>query len=511
MAAEVDATSSAGGARASPAAEARPKKPSGSEYRKRRAARQRREAELRLELLKLTGKTIEQTRVDWKPWPHARRVLDGYKAGYRWQAHVWHRRASKTSTALALIAEAAKDRVGTYWHLLPKLVQGETVVWNSRRSDGIRELDVHFPPEIRAHTNHNDMRIELINGSLFQVMGSDSFDRRVGANVHGIVFDEWARANPLAWDYLSPILVADPKKKAWAVFISTYLGRNHWFRMFERVKSNPEWLTSNLTIDDTTRHDGKPIVSKADVEAERASGKSEELLRQEYYNDPLAALDGAFYSQAMRGMINSGRVGPLLYDPSLPVTASIDLGFADLLVFVFWQSCGNEERVIGSRAWQFTRLTGALDDIRASFPWGRRPMTAVVPHDGRFGAAEVLGNYGYETVVLNRTSSIPQEIDNARAFLDRVRIDNAVRAWTDNEENNARLIEALQGYRTERSKLDAETHQKNAAYTWHAHWADAVRYYVTHRGRHSELGGGGWGPAPNYKWQDRAVIGGAYV
>jgi hypothetical protein len=351
------------------------------------------------------------------------------------------------------------------------------------------------------------MLIELVNGSAIRFLGSDNFNRLVGANVHGLVFDEFALADPAAWDYLAPILLADPDERAWACFISTYRGRNHWYRMYQRVKDDPAWETSLLTINDTTREDGSPIVTAADIERERAQGKAEEYLRQEYYCDALAAFEGAFYAQAMRAIADQNRLSPVLYDPSLPVTASVDLGYADELVLGFWQSCGNEERVIGSRSWKFTKLADALDEIRAVYPWGRRPMTAILPHDGRFGASDVFSAYGYEPIVLPRSKSIPQEIENVRAFLDRVRIDNAVRPWTANEENNARLIEALQGYRTLRSSVDAETHQKHAAQTWHGHWADMVRYYVTYRGRHSDAGGA-WGPAPNYAQHDRAVVGG---
>lgn len=494
---------------AAPSIKGRAKKPSGAEYRKRRAAKERREHELRVELMKVQGREVSEQRTVWRPRPHQLMLRQAHERGIRRQAHVWHRRAGKTAATLDLVRTAMDERPGNYWFMTPKLNQARVAIWESRRADGMREIDVHFPAEICTRKSDDAMLIETVNGSALRLLGSDNFDTtNIGGNVAGIVFDEWARSNPAAWDFLSPILVADPAKRAWAVFISTYLGRNHWYRMFERVKNNPEWFTSLLTIDDTVREDGQPIVTAADLERERAQGKSEAYLRQEYYCDPLAAFEGAFYAREMREMQLERRLGPVLYDPALPVTASVDLGNADELVFEFWQSHGGEERCIGSRSWMFTQFANVLDEIRGTFPWGRRPMTVVLPHDGRFGASDVCLVYGYEPVVLARTSSVPAEIDNVRAFLARTRIDNAVRDWTGNEENNARFVEALQGYRTLRSKIDHETNQKNPAATWHAHWADCLRYYVTFRGRHSDLGAG-WGPAPNYAYADRAVIGGA--
>jgi len=455
--------------------------------------------------MRVQGRDVAARRVVWAPRPHQRRLRAAQKRGIRWQAHVWHRRAGKTAACLDLLSAAAQARPGNYWFMTPKLVQVRTAIWDSRRADGLREIDVHIPQEIRSRVSEESMLIELVNGSAIRFLGSDNFNRLVGANVHGVVFDEFALADPAAWDYLAPILLADPDKRAWAVFISTFRGRNHWWRMYRRVKELSDWETSLLTIDDTVREDGTPIVTVADLERERAQGKAEEYLRQEYYCDALAAFEGAFYAQGMRAMQDEGRLGPVLYDPSLPVVASVDLGYADELVLGFWQSRGNEELCIGSRSWKFTKLAEALDAVKTLFPWGRRPMTAVLPYDGRFGAAEVFALYGYDPVVLPRSKSIPQEIENVRAFLDRVRIDNAVRPWTSNEENNARLVEALQGYRTLRSSVDAETHQKNPAHTWHGHWGDMVRYYVNYRGRHSA--GNAWGPAPNYAMHDRAVIG----
>lgn len=490
--------------RAPPPTGAPPKKPSGSEYRKRRAAAVNLERETRAEWLRAQGREVAERHVVWTPRPHQKLLRAASGRGIRWQAHVWHRRAGKTAACLDLLAGQAMQRPGNYWFLTPKLTQVRTAIWDSRRADGLRETDVHFPQDIRSRTSEEHLLIELVNGSAVRFLGSDNFNRLVGANVHGIVFDEFALADPAAWDYFAPILLADPEKRAWAVFISTYRGRNHWWRMFRRVRDAADWATSLLTIEDTVREDGEPIVTPADIDRERAQGKAEEYLRQEYYCDPLAAFEGAFYAQPMRAMQDQGRIGPTLYDPSLPVTASVDLGYADELVFTFWQSRGNDERSVGSRSWKFAKLAEALDDVRASFPWGRRPMTAVLPHDGRFGAADVFESYGYETVILPRSGSVPQEIDDVRSFLDRVRIDNVVRPWTGNEENNARLIEALQGYRTLRSSIDAETHQKNPAHTWHAHWCDAVRYYVTYRGRHSD--GAAWGAAPSYAERDRAVI-----
>lgn len=474
--------------------------------------RERQAHELRIKQLELEGKykrsvTSEIGKTVWVPREHQKLLREARDRGIRWQAHVWHRRAGKTAACLDLLVSEAQRRIGNYWFMCPKLNQSRVAIWESRRADGIREIDVHIPHELRARTNENLMLIELLNGSTIRFLGSDGFDRLVGANVHGIVFDEFALADPAAWDYLRPILMADPEQQSWAVFISTYRGRNHWYRLVERVKQLPdEWVTSILSINDTKREDGKPIVTEEDIQRLRDEGRPEEYLRQEYYNDPMAAFEGAFYALPMRRMQNEGRIGPVMHDPSLPVVCSVDLGYADEMVFTFWQSYGNEHRCIGSKSWKFTNLADVLDDVKLTFPWGKRPMTAVIPHDGRFGASELFEKHGYSPILLPRTSSVAQEIEKVRSFLGRVRIDNAVRPWTDNEENNARLVEALLGYRTERSKTDADTYQKQPAHTWESHWCDSVRYYAVALDT-GYLDTDGWSGPIDYSRQDRAQAG----
>ncbi|MEX2125479.1 MAG: terminase family protein [Woeseia sp.] len=477
---------------------------SGAKNRKIAQAKKEREHAARIELLRAQGKynenAVSKAGVVWKPRPHQKEFELGHMVGLRRQAHVWHRRAGKTSGLLDFMARRAMERPGGYWFLTPKLTQARTAIWENRRADGLRELDVHFPADVRVGENQNHMTIELLNGSLIKFLGSDGYDRMVGANVAGIVFDEFSLGDPAAWDYLAPILAPDPE--SWALFISTYRGRNHWYRMVQRNKDNPDWHTSVLTVEDTFREDGKTrIVTPEMIDRERKEGKSEEYLQQEYFCNPMAAFDGAYYAGAMRLMQHDGRICHVAYDSSLPVTAAVDLGFADELVFTFWQNKGNEERCIGSRSWQFVNLSDALDDVKISFPWGRRPMTAVLPHDGRFGTGELFERYGYDPVLLPRTRSVTQEIEMVRGFLGRVSIDNAARPWTDNDDNNARLVDALLGYRTAKSKTEAGVYEKAPAHSWESHWADSVRYYVVYRQDNEATST--WGPAPNYEQADK--------
>ena len=70
----------------------------------------------------------------------------------------------------------------------------------------------------------------------------------VGASTAGIVFSEYALANPSAWAYYRPIL---EENDGWAVFITTPRGRNHALALFQHASQQPGWFAELLTAKDT--------------------------------------------------------------------------------------------------------------------------------------------------------------------------------------------------------------------------------------------------------------------
>ena len=135
---------------------------------------------------------------DWTPRPHQRALFDQFGHGktYRRGCAVWHRRAGKDSCALNLTARDMFRRVGTYWHLFPEQAQARRAIWNGIDRAGRRIIDQMLPPAVRARTSAQEMLIETVNGSIWQMAGSDNFDSLVGSNPVGVVFSEWALVPP---------------------------------------------------------------------------------------------------------------------------------------------------------------------------------------------------------------------------------------------------------------------------------------------------------------------------
>ena len=83
--------------------------------------------------------------------------------------------------------------------MLPEATQARKAIWTAiNPHTGIRRIDEVFPHELRANTNEQEMFIRFLNGSTWQVVGSDNFNSLVGSPPAGVVYCEWSLANPAA-------------------------------------------------------------------------------------------------------------------------------------------------------------------------------------------------------------------------------------------------------------------------------------------------------------------------
>lgn len=280
---------------------------------------------------------------EWTPRPHQVGLFKAYDAGTKRFCVVWHRRAGKDSTVLNLSAKAMLERPGTYWHLFPYQTQARRAIWNGIDSQGRKILDQVFPQEIRRRTSSQEMLIELVNGSTWQLAGSDNYDSLVGSNPVGVVFSEWSLCDPNAWAYIRPILA---ENDGWASFIYTPRGKNHGWSLYNMARKSDDWYCENLTVNDTKREDGSPIISHEIIDQERAEGMEEALIQQEFYGSFESQIAGAYYADQIGAAKDQGRIGRLPIEPSLPVHTAWDLGIADAMSIWFFQSVGKEIRLV---------------------------------------------------------------------------------------------------------------------------------------------------------------------
>src|SRR6056297_17069 len=160
-----------------------------------------------------------------------------------------HRRWGKDEIALNVTRDLSLERPASYWHCLPEYAQARKAIWTAvNPHTGKRRIEEAFPREIRKTTNEQEMFIELVNGSTWQLIGSDRYDATVGSSPAGIVYSEWALANPSAWGYHRPMV---QENNGWAAFITTPRGNNHAKAMYDLALRNDDWFAEVSTALDT--------------------------------------------------------------------------------------------------------------------------------------------------------------------------------------------------------------------------------------------------------------------
>lgn len=257
-----------------------------------------------------------------------------------------HRRWGKDDVALHWAACAAMQRPGTYWHLLPEASQARKAIWDAvNPHTGKKRIDEAFPPAIRKRKREQEMLIELVNGSTWQVLGSDNYNSLVGSPPIGVVLSEWALAKPDAWTYLRPILA---ENGGWAIFIWTPRGRNHATKSFDaRVLDKATWFTMKSKATETGVFTPEQLAKeKAELISENGPEDGEAKFGQEYLVDFDAATPGAYYASLIKTAEEQGRITAVPYDPALKVDTAWDLGIDDYTAIWFFQQVGHQVRAI---------------------------------------------------------------------------------------------------------------------------------------------------------------------
>lgn len=328
-----------------------------------------------------------------------------------------HRRAGKDRVSLFIELEEALASPREVWHCLPEYAQARKVVWQALDGQGKRLIEQAFPAEIIKRKNDQEMTIELVNGSLWRLVGADNFNALVGSNPRHVTFSEFALTMPKAREFVRPILAENGGTE---LTITTPRGYNHAFHRHEYALKNPEWYAGFHPVSQTK------LISDEVLAEERAS-MPDELYRQEWECSFSAANVGAILGSRIEAAELEGRVSDEeLYDASMPVIVSTDIGFRDAAAFWFWQMRPDgyalvdyaEDSGLDADDWiERLRRDHARYDIERFW----------MPHDARAktfatkrSAIERFRDAGFP-VALTPETSIDHRINAARLVLPRCR------------------------------------------------------------------------------------------
>lgn len=357
--------------------------------------------------------------------------------------------------------------------MLPQQKQARKALWNGiNKRTGKRRIDEAFPLELRKRTLDNEMFIEFKNGSTWQLLGSDAYDSHVGAGVAGVVFSEWALANPSAWAYIRPMLV---ENEGWAAFITTPRGRNHAYTMYNRSQKSDNWFGVLSSISDTE--------ALTEAQLQEALEEYQDLYgielglatyEQEYNCNFNAAIPGAFYAAEMNRVRKERRIDT--FDAiDAPVHRAWDIGVNDDTSIWWFQVVAGQVRLLdcytdnGNGIDHYAKICREREDEH-----GWAAGVDYVPHDTKqrqwvlSGAKTILQQmqtYGFKPDLVPDVS----KLDGIAAS--RRTINRAV--FHDRCEEVG--ISALEQYRREWDD-DLKTFKKTEVHDWTSHLADAFRY-----------------------------------
>ena len=138
----------------------------------------------------------------------------------RFRVLVAGRRFGKSYLSCIELLRGAIDKPGeVFFYCAPTYRMAKDIAWKTLKS--------LVPKQWLKSKNESDLKLELINGSMIELKGTENAMALRGRSLSGVVLDEAAFMDSGVWfEVLRPAL-AD--KQGWALFISTPEGTASWF------------------------------------------------------------------------------------------------------------------------------------------------------------------------------------------------------------------------------------------------------------------------------------------
>lgn len=407
----------------------------------------------------------------FEPRSYQLAAMHALDAGIKRVCLTWARGLGKDLMAMNYLIKKAMEVPGVYLHCFPNYNQAKRAIWKSvhttHEGESIAYMD-HIPKELIKHKNSSEMMVQLINGSIYCVMGLDGKNamRARGMNPSFVILSEYAFMDPESWRTLEPRV---KQNNGTAIFISTPNGQNHFYELFNYAKSDKEnWYSSLVTVQDAGTLDDE------DIEQLRKEGVPEDFIQQEYFCSFRRGAEGSYYGKLIQKTRDSNRLTNVPIIPDLPVHTSWDIGIGDsTAIWIFQVDHGGTYRFVnyyenhGEGLEHYVKYLNRYKEAN-DIEWG----THFVPHDmqnkeftsgvDRLSTAR---EFGYHMTVVPK-KPIEEGIQSVRSILPNCFFD---------DENCKQGIKCLDFYRKKWNDIlkcyyDVPLHDK-----W-SHGADAFRY-----------------------------------
>jgi phage terminase large subunit len=394
-----------------------------------------------------------------------------------------HRRSGKTLRNVLIVLMRAMQHKGTYFFIYPTLNQGRKVLWDGIGYDEKREAFNFMDLFPWVKKDNHLMQMRLANGSIIQIVGAIGIDGTSGhlrgTNPIFACYDEFAEMALSAWHDLFAVFSENGGS---VMFTFTPKGKNHahdihldYVEKFESAYEGGRFFAETLTIDDTKRPDGRPVVDAKYLDELRAQGVSESYIQQEFYCSFEVANEGTFYAEQLERASKEGRIGQYGHDPRVPTVASYDLGIgvSDWVTVWYLQVHGNKRHLI-----RYEEFPGkALMDIVPHVDKRYNVVAHIVPWDAK-RKDDVTGLTKIERLEEMKVTSSPF------VRVERVSIEHGIDLVRGNFHNyyfdKVGCYEGIERLRKYQKQIDRTTglFKKAPLHDEASHGADSLRTYA---------------------------------
>ncbi len=373
----------------------------------------------------------------------------------RFNVIVCHRRFGKSVLGVNHLIRAAARTAHPrprFAYLAPYYKQAKSVAWDYLK---------HFTQPIPGvRQNESELRVDLPNGARLSLLGADNPDALRGIYLDGVVLDEFGQMAPRVFSEIVRPALAD--REGFAIFIGTPKGRNGFYQLYERAKSDRRWFTALYKASETG-------ILSADELADARAVMTPDEYAQEFECSFQAAVAGAYYAALVEQAEEQGRIGNVPWDPRLPVHTAWDLGIDDATAIWFCQQQGPEIRLVDyyeSSGVGLDHYARVLQEKRYVYGDHILPQDAQVRELGTGRSRiETLASLGIAARP-GRGFAVEDGINAVRLMLPR--------CWFDGT-RCARGLDALRQYRRDFDEK-LQSFRARPVHDWASHAADAFRY-----------------------------------
>lgn len=384
-----------------------------------------------------------------------------HKREQRWAAIVAHRRCGKTVACIMDLIDAAlrsTKQSPRFAYIGPYYSQTKAVAW-----DYMKQF-THVIPGVAI--NESELRVDFPNGARVRLFGAENFNALRGLYLDGVVLDEYADMDPRVWPEVIRPALSD--RKGWAVFIGTPKGRNGFYDIWAGNAETgwPGATESGDWFDLMLRASETGIIDDDELRDARQTMTPEQFA-QEYECSFDAAIIGSYYGRDLSDLESQQRITNVPWERQLSVDTSWDLGIDDATAVWFFQTVGNEIRVIDHYEVNDQDLVSTAKVLLGKpYAYG----THYLPHDiaireliSGSSRQEALEGVGIRPINVGTRADPAERINAVRMILPRCIFD---------AQKCKRGLEALKNYRRDWDDK-RKTFRTQPCHDWSSHSADA--------------------------------------